>query len=469
VPITDTSMYRRREDVLAEMLADLVAAVPDAYVGIDGNIRFIFEIDAGQLENLYLAHQLLLEDIFITTASSAALQRHGEVYGLAMKNGTKSVGTLTFEGDGGTYIPIGTEVGYDPGNGLDVIFFNTTTDGTIPNPGDPAAPAVAINAVAGNLNGTYEYVVTFVTASGETLPSDESVAINPVNQQASLTAIPVGGVGTTARRIYRAKNGSGIYRRITEIAGNVVVVFNDNVTDATMNGGALVPSVDTAHQITVNGESQATGVEGNAAIGTVTALTNAPATLQDVTNPTAFTGGSDPEDTEDFRTRLLEYVQSPGTGSPSDLKAWAEAVDGVETATIFPNTPAVGQTTIRISAPGGAVPSAQVIANTQAALDQKEIANLTVIVQSFNPQPTAVTVDVTTLGTYVLADVTPSVQAAIQDYINSLAVGETLRISGIIDAVFGLAGIADVVVTVPAANQATAATDKRTPGVITVT
>lgn len=468
MPITDSSMFRTREDIVAEFLADLVAAIPDAYTGEDGVNRIRFEIEAGQLENLYLAHQLLLEDTFITTASSIALQRHGEQYGLAMKEGTRAVGTLQFEGDGGTYVPVNTEVAYDPGSGLDVVYFNTISDGTIDNPGVPNAPAVVINAAAGNLNGTYEYVVTFVTANGETLPSAESAAIAPVNQQANLTIIQVGGPGTIKRRIYRDKNGAGNYRLVHEIADNVTMIWTDNATDAAVAAGAAVPTVDTAHRAIVNAQAQEPGVEGNSIIGAVTALTNAPATLTGVTNPTAFTGGSDPEDVEDFRSRLLDFVRSPGTGSPDDLRAWAENVSGVESATVFANTPGPGQVTVRISGTGGTVPSGAVIADVQATLNALDLANITIIVATFNPQATNVTADVTASGTYTLADVTPSVQAAISDYINSLDVGETLRLAGLVDAVFGLPGIDDVVITVPATNLATAAGDKRTPGVITV-
>lgn len=468
MPITDSSMYRQRADIVAEMLVQLLAAIPDAYTGEDGVTRIIFEIEAGQLENLYLAHQLLLEDMFISTASYQALIQHGDQYGLSFQQGTPSTGTLKFEGDGGTYIPIGTEVGYDPQNGLDVRYFTTITDGTIPNPGVPNAPTVAINAVAGNLNGVYEYVVTFVTATGETLSSAESAAISPVNQQANLTNIPLGGAGTTARRIYRDKNGAGNYRRVTEIANNTATTYTDNITDATVAGGAAVPTDDTAHQVTVNGQAEEPGVEGNVAIGVITELTNAPATLIGVVNPVAFTGASDPEDVEDFRSRLLSFIRNPQTGSPGDLKSWAENVAGVGSATVFPNDPANGSATVRITAPDGSVPSAGVIAAVQAELNSKDIANITIIVASFTPVTTAVTVDVTTLGTYTLADVTPAVQKAISDYIFQLEVGETMYLAGIIDAVYGLPGVADVVVTSPATNQTTAATSKRIPGTITV-
>jgi uncharacterized phage protein gp47/JayE len=636
--ITETTFFKPSDQILSDMLAQLVAAIPDAHTDEDGILAIVFTIESGQLETVYLANQLLLEDMFITTASLQALQRHGQEYGVPLKDGTFSIGTLLFSGDGATYVPVNTEVGYDPGNGLDVVYFNTTSDGTIPNPGIPTPVTIAINATAGNLNGTYEYMVTFVTASGETLPSADSNAVSPVNQEINLTAIPLGGAGTTKRRIYRAKNGTGIFRMVAEIADNTTVIYTDNITDGVVAGNNLVPSIDTAHSVTVNGIAQSAGVDGNAAIGTITVLTNAPATLNAVTNPTAFAGGTDAEDTEAYRRRLLEWVQNAQTGSPNDLKSWAEAVAGVETATVFSQTtieanmlsanessvetgitdwanyvnatlaqsatqalngvdslrltaiangdmgaisaasktvvpgeyysalasfragstarvvqtaiqwrdagdtllsvsfgpnylldsnanwtqaavtyaqapagavkarmvvyvvgavtaeihyvdqmllvhglqtswviggavlsPAPGHVTVRISGPAGSAPSAQVIADVATALLAQDLADVSIHVAAFTAVPTAVTVDVTTSGTYTLADVTASVQGAISDYINSLPIGGTMYLSGIVDAVFGLAGIADVVVTTPGSNQTTPSDSKRTPGTITVT
>lgn len=472
MPITETSFYRTRDDIIAEMIAALVAAIPDAYTGDDGNWRITFEISAAQYENLFLAHQLLAEDMFVTLASYTALVRHGEQYEVPPKLGTPSAGTLQFQGAGGDYIPIGSEVAYDPGGGLDPIFFTTTQDGTVPNPGTPAAPVATLNT-SGVLTGLYEWAVTFVTASGETLPSAISNAVNPSAQLVGVT-FPVGGAGTIARRLYRRKNGVGDFRRVTEIADNTTTVYGDNIADATVATNPLAPTVDTAHQISLTASAVRPGSDGNVGAGTITVLSNVPSSLVGVTNVAAFTGGSEPEDTEDFRQRLLDWIRNPGTGSPGDLKAIAENVTGVETATVFPNVDlsgaaAPGTTTVRISGPAGSIPSAGIQAEVLAALQAYDVANITLLVGAFTAVATNVTVDVTTDGTYTLADVTPSVQAAVQNYISSLAVGETLRIAGITDAVFGLPGVADVVVTTPSSNQTTAADSKRTPGTVTVT
>lgn len=640
--ITDFTFFKPQDQIQSEMLASLLSAIPDAHTDEDGILAIVFSIESGQLETVYLANQLALEDTFIQTASLQALQRHGDEYGVAMKDGTYSVGTLLFTGDGGTYVPVNTEVAYDPGNGLDVVYFNTTSDGTVPNPGIPTAP-VAADAGAGTLAaGLYEYAVSFQTASGETLIGPPSNALTiAVNHNITLTGIPLGGTGTIARNLYQRING-GAWAKIAHV-GIVAALNNNTTTTVTLGAGALggtEPQVDSAHAVTVNGIAQSSGVDGNASIGTITVLTNAPGTLVAVTNPTAFTGGTEPEDTETYRQRLLQWVRNPQTGSADDLKAWAEAVPGVETATVFPNTtteanklsvnaasvetsiadwanyanatlaqsatqaldgtqslrltaiangdmgavssgspaltvipgeyysamaafragstartvlvgiqwrdvadavistqfgaaytqdsnanwlnapvayfqapanathacvvvyvsgavtgeihyvdrmllihglqttwvaggailsPAPGHTTIRISGPDGAIPSAAVISATAAALSLQDLADASIHVAAFTAVPTGVTVDVTTSGTYTLADVTPSVQTAISDYINSLPIGGTLYLSGIVDAAFGLPGVADVVVTSPATNQTTAASEKRTPGTITVT
>lgn len=469
IPITDTTLYRTRDQIVADMLADLLAAVPDAHTGEDGVLSIVFQIEAGQLENLYLAHQLLLEDMFIQTASYDALLLHGAQFGLQPDIGSVATGTLSFEGEGGTFVPTGSEAGYDPGGGLDVVYFITTEDGTIPNPGSPSAPTAAINATAGNLSGTYEYAVTFVTADGETLMSPVSNAISPSAQQANLTAIPIGGPGVTARNIYRDRNGAGNWRLVGTLSNNTATTFTDNVSNATHDSNPAAPTDDTAHRVTVAAQAEDTGTDGNVAVGAVTEVTQAPSDVIGVTNLDAFTGGTEPEDTEDFRARLLAFAQNPFTGSVDDLKFWAEQVDGVETATVFPNTPGAGQVTVRIAGPDGVVPTSDVISATLDSLNTLDLANVTITVTTFTSVATNVTVQVVLDSSYTLSDVIQSVTDAIANYINDIDVGGTLYRSGIIDAVFGLPGILDVIVSVPATNLTTASTSKFTPGTITVT
>lgn len=97
------------------------------------------------------------------------------------------------------------------------------------------------------------------------------------------------------------------------------------------------------------------------------------------------------------------------------------------------------------------------------------MANVTIHVDTFDDLPTDVDVELELSSGFTLDDVEPSVTEAIENYINSLSVGQSLLIAGIIDSIFGLAGVENVTVTDPATDQTTGATEKRTVGTITVT
>jgi len=95
-------------------------------------------------------------------------------------------------------------------------------------PVDPSAsaPTAAINPTAGNLNGTYRYAITFVTADGETNVQSYSPAVSPVNEQVDLSSIAVSSDSrVVARRIYR---NTGVYTASTNIY--LVATINDNTS-----------------------------------------------------------------------------------------------------------------------------------------------------------------------------------------------------------------------------------------------
>lgn len=118
----------------------------------------------------------------------------------------------------------------------------------------PVGPSVAINATAGNLNGTYRYRITFVTADGETEASGESAAVTPASQRVDLT-IATGPAGVTARKIYRnpaAAVDTVLMQLVATIADNTTTTYTDNIADGAL--GAAVPWFNTTGgNITVNG------------------------------------------------------------------------------------------------------------------------------------------------------------------------------------------------------------------------
>lgn len=115
------------------------------------------------------------------------------------------------------------------------------------SPGPPPAGMAVAAGIAGAPVGAYKYVVTFVTAIGET-PASPEVLITLTSQHGAITAIPVGapGAGVISRKIYRTAAGgaSGTEKLLTTIADNVTTTFDDNVADGTL--GATVGTADTS-------------------------------------------------------------------------------------------------------------------------------------------------------------------------------------------------------------------------------
>jgi hypothetical protein len=155
-----------------------------------------------------------------------------------------------------------------------VTTFVTTAGETTPGPASASvstvagltAPTVAaVNLMASSESGTsggsidisnYRHSVSFLNINGETLATsmtgDGSLAAGQT--KINIANIPIGGAGTTARRIYRADipSGGGGYD-----TPKLILTINDNTTttasDGTATGarGAVAPTSDTSRRSTI--------------------------------------------------------------------------------------------------------------------------------------------------------------------------------------------------------------------------
>lgn len=99
----------------------------------------------------------------------------------------------------------------------------------------PTSALSAATGAGGNVPAdTYTYKVTFLYYdSEESNGGTTSGSVSPgVSSQIDLTAIPIGGYGVTARKIYR-DDGTGVYRLVLTIANNTATTGTDNVAAGT--------------------------------------------------------------------------------------------------------------------------------------------------------------------------------------------------------------------------------------------
>lgn len=94
------------------------------------------------------------------------------------------------------------------------------------------------------------------------------------------------------------------------------------------------------------------GTDGNCTAEKVIIVEDSDDGVDECINHTAFTGGTDEEEDDDYRQRILDFDQARSTsysGSMADYRRWANEVPGVGAAIIIPATDDSGLVTIVIT------------------------------------------------------------------------------------------------------------------------
>ncbi len=116
-----------------------------------------------------------------------------------------------------------------------------------------AGPAVASGA-AGNVNGTVNYAVTFLSQGGESTPSplvpitvaSKQVALSNIPLGPSTTAVPGGATNTViGRNLYRTKSGGTTLYLLATLADNTTTIYTDNILDSALPT-QIAPTVNTS-------------------------------------------------------------------------------------------------------------------------------------------------------------------------------------------------------------------------------
>ncbi len=115
-------------------------------------------------------------------------------------------------------------------------------DGYTARPSSAPTAALSDPATPGDVDdGVHRYRCTFVTAAGETDGGRVSAPITiddaSVNGTVELTAIPIGGAGVTARKLYRTMAGGTEYFLVATIADNTTTEYSDDTADEDLGVG----------------------------------------------------------------------------------------------------------------------------------------------------------------------------------------------------------------------------------------
>lgn len=220
-----------------------------------------------------------------------------------------------------------------------------------------------------------------------------------------------------------------------------------DTTQAYWNASAnayIIPATISSGSVTV--QAQNAGVQGNVSAGAINTLGTAIPGIDYVSNASAFTNGVNAESDAALKERFALYIQGLREGTKS---AVAAAIAGLQQGiqyTLTENQTLGGATQYGffyvVISPYTSTLQQQVY----AAIDAIRPLSVTFAVYAASNLTANVTATVTVQSGYTHSAVAASVQSAIQAFIATIQIGQTLYWSQLYAVIYGVAGVQEATV-----------------------
>lgn len=194
------------------------------------------------------------------------------------------------------------------------------------------------------------------------------------------------------------------------------------------------------------------GEAGNVVAGSIVLMRHAPTGVSAVTNPAAFSGGSDEESDEELRARVLaSYRKLPNGANAAYYEALALSVPGVEKVVVLPRKRGRGTVDVVFSASYG-YPEAELVEQVRSLIE--ECREICVDVSVSAPETTAVDVSaaLSIASGYDFDEVKTRAQDAIAAYFGGSKLGESVYLAKIMSILMGVEGVENCLVSAPTAD-----------------
>jgi uncharacterized phage protein gp47/JayE len=250
---------------------------------------------------------------------------------------------------------------------------------------------------------------------------------------------------------------TGVLRFLVEEAGTTDLPIEAGTVCMTAGLTAFETTQDgvlAAGQTYVDIPAQAAepGAGGNVGAGTVLSLSLPPVGIAACTNPAPFTGGTDEEDDETLRGRILAtYAQMSNGANTAYYQQAALTFPGVAAASVVGRSRGIGTVDVLVVSEEG-LPSEELVASLQAYFDeQREIA---VDVQVLSPATVAVDVSVGLQVSegYSFDQVAQEVKTAVNGLFGGSLLGKSVPRGKLISLIFGVAGVENCRLLSPTAD-----------------
>lgn len=239
----------------------------------------------------------------------------------------------------------------------------------------------------------------------------------------------------------RFYSAGGVMTNYTIVSGTLVSTAGKNpvrfktTENVVLKAGASYADVKAA---AIEG-----GSSGNVNAGEISVMVSVLQPISKVTNVSAFTGGTDVESDEDFRSRIMTAQSFPPTGTNAAYyEKLALSVEGVGAAYVSPRRRGKGTVDIFVL-PNGAAAESVVLENLEnLVLEERELGVDVDVLKATSVQG-SVTVTIYAEEGYDFNIVKNNCTEAVQRKVSNLTIGEDLKLSDIGDALYHAQGVYD--------------------------
>ena len=213
---------------------------------------------------------------------------------------------------------------------------------------------------------------------------------------------------------------------------------------------AVLPAGDLF--VDVPAEAVESGETGNVPAGSVAVLTACPVGITGCTNPAAFFGGSDAEDDESLRARVLEsYLRLPNGANAAWYEQSAMSHAGVAAAQAVGRARGIGTVDVYIATEAG-LPDGELLEEVQAELQEKREIAVDVEVLAPIAKSVDVTVQVAAADGTAFETVKPLVEQAVTALFGGQLLGKPLLRAELGSRIYAVEGVTNYRITAPASD-----------------
>ena len=236
-----------------------------------------------------------------------------------------------------------------------------------------------------------------------------------------------------------------------EIAAGTVCMTTGLTRFETIEAGTLEAGETS---VDIRARALEAGSAGNVAAGTILQMAVAPVGVSRCTNPAAFTGGTDREDDETLRARVLEtYRRLPNGANAAFYQQGALSFDEVAAAAVIPRPRGVGSVDVVVSTAAGA-PSAELLEELEDYFEARREIAVDVQVRAPEMETVDVAVQVAAEEGQDAQAVQDAVEAALRGWFDGRRLGQSVLRAALGELVFHVEGVANYALTAPAADVA---------------